>query len=251
MRKVYCQARNGVPITTNTYYAWEGFRLKGYDVKFFEGEFTSPELDAISLTKDDIVCGYIPIVRKVFDRLGAPQPNLPDIPEELLSYCGREVWFSTLGAVHEQDQAVKPVFIKPRYVQKLFPGHVVASFKDLIKTAAYDMSTEILASEPVNFVSEYRGFVLRGDLVGLKHYKGDFGVVPDVQVIRSAIQAYKLAPSGYSIDFGVTDNGKSLLIEINDAFALGNYGLTSLTYTDIIEARWDEIVGNGIHFQIH
>ncbi len=247
MRKVYCQKKGGELLTTNIYYAWEGFRLKGYDVRFFEGEFTSSELDAISLSKDDIVCGYIPIVRKVFDRLGVEQPNLPDIPDELLPFCGRLVWFGKLGDIHRQDQDVQSVFIKPRYVQKLFPGHVVASFKDLIKTSAYDMSTEILISEAVNFVSEYRGFVLRGDLVGLKHYKGDFGILPDVGVIRSAIQAYKLAPSAYSIDFGVTDRGESLLIEINDAFALGNYGLNSLLYTDIIEARWDEIVGNSIH----
>jgi hypothetical protein len=69
MRKVYCQKKNGELITTNTYYAWEGFRLKGYQTLFFEGEFESEELDNIPLTKDDIVCGYIPIVRKVFDRL--------------------------------------------------------------------------------------------------------------------------------------------------------------------------------------
>lgn len=247
MKKVYCQVKNGIPITTNIYYAWEGFRLKGYDISFFEGEFISPQLDNMPLTKDDIICGYIPVVRKVFDRLGVAQPNLPDIPEELLPFCKREVGFSTLGAVHKQDYAVKPIFIKPRYVQKLFPGHVVSSFRDLIKTSAYDMSTEILVSEPVNFVTEYRGFVLRGDLVGLKHYKGDFGTVPDVRVIQNAIRSYKSSPSGYSIDFGVTDRGDSLLIEINDAFALGNYGLSSLTYTDIIEARWDEIVGNGIY----
>lgn len=242
MRKVYLQKKNGELITTNTYAAWEGFRLKGYETLFFEGEATSEELDNTPLTKDDLVCGYIPIVRKVFDRLGVPQPNLPDIPEELLPFAGREVRFGTLKEIHIQDYEVKPIFIKPRHIQKLFPGHVVSSFKDLIKTSAYSMDTEVLISEPVNFITEYRGYVLRGDLVGLKHYKGDFGVVPDVRVIREAIKAYKLAPSAYSIDFGLTDDGRSLLVEINDAFALGNYGLNSLIYTDVIEARWDEIV---------
>jgi hypothetical protein len=105
------------------------------------------------------------------------------------------------------------------------------------------MDMEIQISEPVEFVTEYRGFVLRGDLVGLKHYKGDFGLVPDVAVIKQAIAAYKGAPVAYSIDFGVDDKGRSLLVEVNDAFALGNYGLNSLIYTDIIEARWDEIMG--------
>lgn len=243
MRKVYCQKKNGELITCNTYYAWEGFRLKGYQTLFFEGEFESEELDNIPLTKDDIVCGYIPIIRKVFDRLGVPQPNIVDIPKELLSFCGRQIRYGTLAEIHNQDYDVKPVFIKPRHIQKQFTGHVVSQFRDLIKTSSQKMDMEIQISEPVEFVTEYRGFVLKGDLVSLKHYKGDFGLVPDVAVIRDAIAAYESAPVAYSIDFGVDDKGRSLLVEVNDAFALGNYGLNSLIYTDLIEARWDEIVG--------
>lgn len=32
------------------------------------------------------------------------------------------------------------------------------------------------------------------------------------------------APNGYGIDFGVTDDGRTLLIEVNDGYALGSYG---------------------------
>jgi len=241
MRKVYIQ-KNGEFITSNMYASWEGFRLKGYETIPFEGEFESPELDAIPLSKDDIVCGYIPIVRKVFDRLGATQPDVPSIPASLLKFCGRQVWYGHLNDVHKQDYDVKPVFIKPKHTQKLFPGHVVSSFKDLIKTSAYPMDTVIQMSDPVNFITEYRGYVLRGELLGLRHYKGDTCVIPSGYTIKQAIAAFENAPVAYSIDFGVSDDGRSLLVETNDAFALGNYGLNSLDYTDMIEARWDQIV---------
>lgn len=139
---------------------------------------------------------------------------------------------------------VKPVFIKPQKTQKAFTGHVVSSFKDLMKTSSFSMDMPIQISDPVNFITEYRGFVLNNKLLGLRHYKGDFGVIPDIKVIRQAIEAYTSAPVAYSIDYGVTDDGRSLLVEVNDAFALGNYGLESYSYSAMIEARWDEIVGN-------
>ena len=33
------------------------------------------------------------------------------------------------------------------------------------------------------------------------------------------------------------------MIEVNDAYSLGSYGLRSIPYVRMIEARWIEIVG--------
>ena len=242
MRKVYIQKHNGEFITSNMYYAWEGFRLKGYETIHFEGVYNSPELDSLDLTKDDIVCGSIPIVRRVFDRLEVEQPEVPSIPKELESFCGRRICYGTLKDIHYHDN--KSLFIKPQKISKLFTGHVVSSFKDLIKTSGFPMETEILISDPVDFVSEYRGYVLNKKLIGLRHYKGDCTIFPSSFLIQEAIKQYTSDPIAYSIDFGITNQNKSLLVEINDAFALGNYGLNSLDYTNMIEARWDQIVSS-------
>lgn len=241
MRRVFCLTKDGMPFTSNVFYAWEGFNLRGYDVRKFESK---AELDTLNLTKDDIVVAGIPIVQRAFDILGVTKPNLPDIPEELVSFAGRAIRYGTLEEIHDQDMNVQPCFIKPHLNQKLFVGHVVTKFRDLIQTSSYPRDTPIQISEVVDFISEYRGFVLNRKLVGLKHYNGTFAVVPDCNIINAAIEAYTDQPAAYSIDFGVTSDGRSLLIEINDAYALGNYGLHSSTYTAIIEARWDEIVGN-------
>lgn len=244
MRRVFCQKKNGELISSNTYCAWEGFRLKGYQTLFFEGEFESDELENIHLSMDDIVCGYISIIRRVFDRLNVPQPDIVDIPKELYSFCGRDIRHGTLQEIHKMDMNIQPVFIKPQKIQKAFTGHVVNCFRDLIKTSSFPMEMPIQISQPVNFISEYRGFVLRKKLIGLSHYKGDFTIIPNAKIISQAIEAYVSQPIAYSIDFGITDDNKSLLVEVNDAFALGNYGLNSYLYSDMIQARWDEIVNN-------
>jgi len=42
------------------------------------------------------------------------------------------------------------------------------------------------------------------------------------------------------LDFGVNDK-ETFIIEANDAYALGNYGLPAFEYSKMIESRWNEI----------
>jgi hypothetical protein len=43
------------------------------------------------------------------------------------------------------------------------------------------------------------------------------------------------------LDWGVTDTGETRLVEANDAYALGYYGLQSVLYARMIDARWEEL----------
>ena len=99
-----------------------------------------------------------------------------------------------------------------------------------------------MVSEVVDFVSEYRGYVIKHELKGLKHYNGDFRFFPDVKTIEKAVEDYKSGPAGYSIDFGVTSDGRTLLIECNDGWSLGNYGLDHSMYTNLLTSRWLELM---------
>lgn len=115
--------------------------------------------------------------------------------------------------------------------------------RDFIRTASCPDDTAILASEVVRFVSEYRLFVHRGEIVGCRHYTGDYATPIDFDVARGAVEAFRSAPVGYSLDMGRTDDGRTLVVEVNDAFALGSYGLPSVRYADLVLDRWAEIVG--------
>jgi len=90
-------------------------------------------------------------------------------------------------------------------------------------------------------VSEYRVFVQHGDPVDLRPYTGDPLIVPDPAQIRGALRAYRDGPAGYALDFGVTDDGRTLVMEVNDGYAIGAYGLAPVRYAALIAARWAEL----------
>ena len=163
--------------------------------------------------------------------------------DELLKFANRKVWTSTLGQIRCDEPKC---FIKPLKSQKLFTGHVRGHISYLLQTAHLPDEVEILCSEVVDFITEWRGFVLNKKLIGLKNYKGDFTKIPDSSIINQAIQEYVSSPVAYSIDMAVDDSGKTVLVEVNDAFALGSYGLDPVKYAMMIEARWDEIMGLNV-----
>ena len=43
------------------------------------------------------------------------------------------------------------------------------------------------------------------------------------------------------MDFGVTADGRTLMIEVNDGYSLGCYGLLYLDYAKLLSARWAEL----------
>jgi hypothetical protein len=125
--------------------------------------------------------------------------------------------------------------------RKLFDGVVFRAFKDMIPTAYIPPDQPVVCSEVVEFVTEYRVFVLEQDVIGIKHYKGDFRRYPDCAVVDAAVAAYWPSPSAYGIDFGVTRDGRTLLVETNDGYSLGCYGLPPLLYSTLLERRWLEL----------
>ena len=79
-------------------------------------------------------------------------------------------------------------------------------------------SHEILFSEGVNFVSEWRCFVRYGKISGIQFYFGDRNVECDRSVIENAVREYKDIPAGCSLDFGVTERHDSWLHEAGLCF---------------------------------
>lgn len=90
-------------------------------------------------------------------------------------------------------------------------------------------------------MSEFRVFVMHGEILGVRHYAGDPLVFPDPDRVRAAVAAYADAPASYALDMGVVEDGRTLLVEVNDAYATGCYGLAPVHYAAFIEARWVEL----------
>ena len=245
LSKVYIQRMEGEIASDACYVAWRGFQRKGVPTTFFQW----PELMAgeVSLTRDTLVVGGMIEVFHAMKTLGIQPPPPLNLPECLSAYRGRRIWNSTFGELHRQFRAGagQSVFVKPLTAAKAFTGYVIAGLDDFEPTIHLPAHTQLQCSEIVEFISEWRYFVHRQQIVGLGFYAGDVFRHPDSTVVRGAIDLYEAeAPVAYGMDFGVTTDGRTLLVEVNDAFALGCYGLGAVEYASMLEARWLEVVGN-------
>ena len=55
-------------------------------------------------------------------------------------------------------------------------------------------------------------------------------------------------PAACAMDICLTGEGKTLLVEFNDAYALGCYGLAQVWYAKMISTRWSQLLGRGYDF---
>jgi len=232
---IWIQSVDNYPISDDTMSAFIGFREKGGNIKLFE------DIEEVPISRYNIIVGFIEETSKYFKKLGIETPLSLNIPSEIRHYAGRKISETTMGEFRKDN--TYPIFAKPNGLAKEFVAGVIKKTEDKILFLK-DVPDEspVLLSEVVSFTSEWRGYVINGELQTIKHYLGDFRIFPDTKIIESAIKDYKSAPIGYSIDFGITNDGKTLLIECNDGWSLGNYGLDSSTYSKLLAKRWLQII---------
>ncbi len=236
----YIQKVNGEFANINFLTAYIGLkRFQGYEVKFFE----HAEEIVDYVTKETVVYAGIPVMDKVFARLGV-KPNVPYYPEELISFMGRKTFTSTVNDAHVMVEDGTALFVKPAYShKKSFTGHVMRKFVDLIRMNHLPGDTPVVCSEIVEFVSEYRFFVHRElGVLGCKHYAGDWKEVVDFELAEECRKAFVASPVAYSLDLGLTSDGRTFLVECNDALSLGCYGLDPSMFSIMIVDRWKEIM---------
>jgi ATP-grasp domain-containing protein len=241
-KKFYYRTSPGSPDTEMMAYAARGFWFHGCETKsymslqdIFVNEDLGPEVG---------VAGWIQDVKRSLTHMGITPPNPIDYPQELTEFFGRNIWKSQLKNL---QFARDPVFVKPILSQKLFTGFVFKKDNESESLlASFEPEIGIWCSDPVKFVSEHRAFVLDGEILDCRLYTGDWSKAPDKVVVEAALEAVKpIAPRSFSLDFGITDEGKTLVVEMNDGFALGHYGLRSDAYARLLSARWNEMVTNG------
>jgi hypothetical protein len=200
----------------------------------------------LHLAPDTLVVGHIPVVVQALRQLGVEPPPPNDYPQCLRPWLRRHVWTSTVREVVERLQRGpdEPFFLKPTGRLKRFPGRVLDSWQDLRHLASAADTARLLCSQVVTWKSERRAFVVRGTVVGVRHYLGDPSVLVDDTVVQEAVGSFEAsgeAMAGYGIDFGVLATGETALVEVNEGYGLGSYGLEDAAYTDLLIARWCEL----------
>ncbi|WP_341839705.1 ATP-grasp domain-containing protein [Chitinophaga caseinilytica] len=220
----------------NSYAAYDGFQQLGWETVFFRDAATIADNEP-----ENVVVGNISDVHASLRKFNIEVPAPLDYPDSLQAFLGRKIWVSTMHAVAKETSF--NVFIKPLHRSKSFTGKLISCERDLIGCYDYQSDMDILCAEPVHFLAEWRCFVRYSTILDVRRYRGDWRLHFDPAVIENALHSYHNAPKAFALDFGVTDKGETLLVEANDGYSLGAYGLPALDYAKLLSARWAELTG--------
>lgn len=205
-----------------------------------EYSVTRKSLDTISELQENI---YIPIgsvefIKEYCDHFGVSIPQFDTYPEELNSFLGRNIELIEKGNV-DPNKFVKPISTKQ------FTGFVGTDTdeENLKEFSSLNNNTLVYQSDVVDFVYEYRYYVADKKIKGWARYDqndSESFILPEAGVVLGAIE--KCLYGTYTIDFGVTSNNKTLLVECNDFWAIGYYqgNLGVKDYIELLIKRWRE-----------
>ena len=214
-----------------------GAQDMGWDYRLtsFE-EVASGKFD--NLVKEHTFVGSTEFMMEVFKRAGKTNVGVPE-------NSNRECEIIDLSEARERALKGEKLFIKPLQI-KLFTGFVLDGMQYTCLNGLPD-DTKVMAYEPFKYKieSEWRIYIKENKMIDARHYSGDFTIVPKFENLQSTIEYNQKSngfPYAYTIDVGVLQNGENVIIEYNDMWAIGNYGLPNDLYVQLLRRRYFEIV---------
>ena len=155
--------------------------------------------------------------------------EVPTYPAALWEWMGRNIRTASFCDVQPHE------FVKP-VTCKAFTGGIRS---ELTESAA--PGEWCWVSEPVQFVAEWRCYILHGKVATWAQYGEGDDAEPDLAQVADMLAAWP-GPAGWALDVGRLADGRQVLVEVNDGWALGLYkGADPAAYLAVIAARWEEI----------
>ena len=220
------------------YSAKMGAKQMGHTVKTFESYSEIPS------DPYNVVVGSVEMCSWWLENNGYVLPTLIDLTP-FKTYLRRNSQIWTTEDVRENLKWGKgPLFVKPAHRIKAFTGFV-ASDVLMFDIFSERYQGEVIVQDVIDIVSEHRVYVNNNQIVGCKHYSGDCLRFPQRCIVNlvhgTAMEC--IDHHSYCMDFAVLANGHTVLIELNDGWAIGNYGLDPKTYYLFVRDRWLQITG--------
>lgn len=240
IRKLYVRFRENLPETELSSYATLGAYLLNIEVQPFY--WLDDVSEMTDLGPEVGVSGYISDIHAALRRIGRPVPSNIDYPTSLQPFLGRTIQETTLGRVRSMSEAI---FVKPME-HKAFTGFVWRGCFDQesrLRVITLSDDTPVYTSTPVNILSEYRAFVLDGEILDVRRYKGDWSKVPCRDTIEGALRVLGAYRRAFCFDWAVLEGGETVLVEMNEGYSFGHYGLKPDLYVRMLSARWEEMSG--------
>lgn len=189
-----------------------------------------------SLLRNNLFVGSVEFMRLVYYRMGIDDVRLP-------ANSNREHYTSSLGEIKRQTKLGKKAFIKP-YDIKLFTGFVIDQMQHSSIQDIPD-DTQIMVYDVFKYPieSEWRCYVHYNKVKYVGNYSGDLYVNINGAYLESVIKENSSNfPCAYTIDIGILTNGENVVVEFNDMWAIGNYGVPNDLYLRMLKDRYFQVV---------
>lgn len=252
----YIKSKDGIPIEDWMFSAYLGFNHFGLNIILFE------EIEEVPCKKDIILVSYIDETQKWFKKMGwIENPQLPSIPfnEEFYNLKeikkGDHLYNFKIKMKDVRDNKFEyPFFMKSVGLKEFIPTIIsnrnVLDYQDLSKI---DDNCHIQLFPVIkNIESEWRVYVIDNEIVKVCNYLGNsfyndvfhfksyiFGIICMFQFCFPDRKTYSLDIAEY---VGEKEEYNYELIEYNDFWSLGNYGLSPKEYALGLLRRWKEII---------
>lgn len=198
----------------------------------------------VDTTQASLVVGGLDFMTAALKQRGIDLPAIESYPPALADCLHRTTWRTTLCHVLDRvERSHDAVFVKPAVRAKRFTGFVLEDGRDW-RLQGVSRREPVWCSDPVTWLSEWRVYVVRGEVRFVAHYDGN----PSIELARGKVdQAVQRMtdvpgfPMSYAVDFGVLASGETALIEMNDGLAIGAYGIDGETYLEMLQDRWDQL----------
>ena len=210
------------------------FRLTSFE------EMSSGKFD--NLLKRNLFVGSSEFMMEVFKRMGCLE--IPKVPFN----CDRPEQIITLKMARETVAKGNKIFIKP-IQNKLFTGFVLDE-SEYTCLRGIPEDTPIMSYEPFTkkLISEWRIYIHNNKIVDSRNYSGDFMVSPNYSFVQLSMKNNKEFPCAYTMDVGIFEDGSSTIVEYNDMWAIGNYGIPNDLYLRLLKDRYFEIVKSTVSY---
>lgn len=189
------------------------------------------------LIKRNLFVGSVEFMQEVFRRVGLEDVRLP-------LNSNRPSQIMTLEEALDLSKS-KEIFIKP-YVIKQFPATILdgCNYRYLNDIPKYSkVFVYDTFDSPIE--SEWRLYVHNYKVVDIRHYSGDFRKTPymsstmDNLVMECKSNGF---PSTFTIDVAMLKDYRMMVVEYNDFWAIGNYGISNDLYLEMLKTRYFDIM---------
>ena len=124
----------------------------------------------LSLGPETCLIGDVIDMKRVLHAAGVKR-NLTSYPAQLRNFLKREIAESTVEEVVRDVLGGKKLFVKPCEDKQFIPAVLEKDSVELFLMHLND-DTKVFTSEPVTFESEFRVFVCKGKIIGVRETGG-------------------------------------------------------------------------------